>query len=62
MLFSLGIFCGLVIMIKNFKFHQQQEALVTQFDFTSFLSWPFIVLGHYFIFTMDVLVEISLLL
>ena len=24
------------------------EALAAQFDFTSFSSWPFLVLGHYF--------------
>ena len=26
---------------QNFYFHQQQEALATHFDFTSFSAWPF---------------------
>ena len=50
-------FCSLIIIIKNFKFRQQQEALDTQFDFTSFSFWLFLVLAFY---TWGVLVEITI--
>ena len=50
------MFCSLVIIIK-LQFHRQQEALAAQFDFASFSSWPFLVLGLYFLYTGGVLLD-----
>ena len=63
--FSLRMFCGLVIIIKNFNFiNSRRPSLAAEFDFTSFSSqplfssWLLVLHQGCFGYTRGVLVEI----
>ena len=59
--FSLRMFCGLVIIIKNFNFINSRRPWPP--NSFSYLFHPglFLVLGHYFFYTRGVLVKIRLM-
>ena len=43
--------------LPTILFHEQQEALVTQFDFSSFSIWPFILMNSLCLINLKVLIK-----